>query len=130
MFNPTRLAIARKRRQLTKKELAFKAGVSQLTLTRIENGDTNDPSEETVAALASALAYPVGFFYLDDCEQLSPESVSFRSLSSLTSRQREAALASGTIAFLLDDWVTERFNLPKPNLVDLRDEKPAAAAAA
>jgi len=53
--------------------------------------------------LARALAYPVGFFYLDDCEPLSADSVSFRSLSSLTARQRDAALASGTIAFLLDD---------------------------
>lgn len=130
MFNRGRLAIARKRRQLTKKELAVKAGVSQITLTRIENGETTDPSEETVAALARALAYPVEFFYLDDCEQLSTESVSFRSLSSLTARQRDAALASGTIAFLLDDWVTERFNLPKPDLLDLRDESPGAAAAA
>jgi Zn-dependent peptidase ImmA (M78 family)/DNA-binding XRE family transcriptional regulator len=130
MFNPTRLAVARKRRHLTKKALADKAGVSQVTLTRIEKGNTSDPAEETVAALARALSYPVEFFYLDDCEELRTESVSFRSLSSLTARQRDAALASGAIAFLLDDWVTERFNLPAPDLIDLRDESPAAAAAA
>lgn len=129
-FNPTRLAVARKRRQQTKKTLASKAGVAQATLTRIENAATSEPDEKTVAALASALSYPVGFFYLDDCEQLSTESVSFRSLSSLTARQRDAALASGTIAFLLDDWVTERFNLPASDLIDLRDESPSAAAAA
>lgn len=130
MFNHTRLEVARNRRHLTKKALADKAGVSQVTLTRIENGKTSDPGEETVAALARSLSYPSGFFYLDDCEQLSTESVSFRSLSSLTARQRDAALASGTIAFLLDDWVTTRFNLPVPDLLDLRDEEPEAAAAA
>lgn len=129
MFNPTRLTVARKRRQFTKKALADEADVSQVTLTRIERGDTADPAPETVAALARVLRYPVDFFYLDDCEELSTESVSFRSLSTLTSRQRDAALASGTIAFLLDDWVTERYNLPFPDLLNLRDENPITAAA-
>src|SRR5579871_1198459 len=130
MFNPTRLAVARKRRQLTKKALASKARVAQATLTRIENNATSDPDRETVEALAYALNYPIGFFYLDDCEILSSQSVSFRSLSSLTARQRDAALAAGAIAFLLDDWVTDRFNLPAPDLIDLRDESPDAAAVA
>lgn len=130
MFNSGRLSIARKRRQLTKKSLAEQAGISQLTLTRIETGQTQDPAEETVAALAAALSYPVEFFFLEDCEELPPEAVSFRSLSSLTARQRDSALSAGAIAHLVDDWVTERFNLPQPNLLDLRDEDPEAAAIA
>lgn len=130
MFNPGRLSIARKRRQLTKKSLAERAGISQLTLTRIETGQTQHPAEETVAALAEALSYPMSFFYLGDCEELPPEAVSFRSLSSLTSRQRDSALSAGAIAHTLDDWVTERFNLPLPELLDLRDEDPETAAIA
>ncbi|MCO6414074.1 MAG: ImmA/IrrE family metallo-endopeptidase [Thiogranum sp.] len=130
MFNPGRLSIARKRRQLTKKMLAERAGISQVTLTRIETGQTQYPEEETVAALADALSYPLNFFYLEDCEELPPEAVSFRSLSSLTARQRDAALSAGVIAHLLDDWVTERFNLPQPDLLDLRDEDPGSAAIA
>ncbi len=130
MFNSGRLSIARKRRQLTKKSLAEKAGISQLTLTRIETGQTQDPAEETVTALAEALSYPPDFFYLEDCEELPPEAVSFRSLSSLTARQRDSALSAGAIAHLIDDWVTKRFNLPEPNLLDLRDEYPEAAAIA
>lgn len=130
MFNPGRLSIARKRRQLTKKALAEKAGISQLTLTRIETGQTQDPEEETVTALAKALSYPSSFFYFEDCEELPPEAVSFRSLSSLTARQRDSALSAGAIAHLVDDWVTERFNLPQPNLLDLRDEDPETAAIA
>lgn len=128
MFNPGRLSIARKRRQLTKKLLAEKAGISQLTLTRIENGQTQDPGKETLSALSKALSYPTSFFYLEDCEELPPEAVSFRSLSSLTARQRDSALAAGAIAHLLDDWLTQRFNLPKPDLLDLRDEDPESAA--
>lgn len=130
MFNASRLAVARKRRQLTKKDLAEKAGITALTLTRLESGDTSEPVEETVRALARALNFPFEFFYLDDCEELETEAVSFRSLSSLSARQRDAALAAGTIAFLFDEWVTDRFEVPKPDLIDLRDEDPAAAAEA
>ncbi len=130
MFSPARLAIARKRRQKTKKALAEDAGISQVTLTRIETGQTAEPEEETVLALAKALQYPIKFFYLDDCEELAAGSVSFRSLSTLTARQRDAALASGAIAHLMDDWVTQRFNVPEPDILDLRDENPSAAAAA
>jgi Zn-dependent peptidase ImmA (M78 family) len=50
-------------------------------------------------------------------------------LTSLTARQRDAALAAGSVAFLLDDWVADRFNLPRLDLLDLRDESPEAAAA-
>lgn len=130
MFSPARLAIARKRRQMTKKALAEQAAISQVTLTRIESGQTLEPEVETIAALANALNYPEKFFYLEDCEELSAKAVSFRSLSSLTARQRDAALASGALAHLLDDWVTQRFNVPAPDLLDLRDEEPAAAASA
>lgn len=128
MFNPNRLAIARKRRQLTKKDLAEQAGITPLTLTRLEHGNTSDPEEDTVARLARALDYPVEFFFLDDCEVLPTKAASFRSLSSLTARQRDAALAAGSVAFLLDEWVTQRFNLPAPDLIDLRDEDPVTAA--
>ncbi len=130
MFNAGRLTIARKRRQLTKKDLAAKAGITALTLTRLEGGETTDPEIVTVKALSHVLGYPTDFFYLEDCEQLATEAVSFRSLSSLTARQRDAALAAGSIAFLFDDWVNKRFDLPKPALLDLRDEDPAAAAEA
>lgn len=130
MFNPVRLAIARKRRQFTKKDLAERSGITAVTLTRLESGETSEPSVETVQAIALALQYPSEFFYLDDCEELTTDAVSFRSLSSLTARQRDAALAAGAIAFELHDWVTKKFELPQPQLIDLRDENPTAAAEA
>lgn len=130
MFNASRLTLARKRRQLTKKELANRANLTAVTLTRIEAGDTPDPNTETVRAIAQALSYPTDFFYLNDCEELTTEAVSFRSLSSLTARQRDAALAAGSIAFEVNDWVSAKFELPKPQLIDLRDEDPMAGAEA
>lgn len=130
MFNASRLTLARKRRQLTKKELADRAKLTAVTLTRLEAGDTPEPNSETVRAIAQALGYPTDFFYLNDCEELRTDAVSFRSLSSLTARQRDAALAAGAIAFELHDWVSEKFELPKPQLIDLRDEDPMAGAEA
>lgn len=130
MFNGSRLTLARKRRQFTKKELAVKAGLTALTLTRLEAGETPEPGSDTVRALAHALNYPTEFFYLSDSEALSTEAVSFRSLSSLTARQRDAALAAGDLAFELHAWVADRFELPAVQLLDLRDEDPIAAAEA
>jgi Zn-dependent peptidase ImmA (M78 family)/DNA-binding XRE family transcriptional regulator len=128
MFNPARLALARKRRHLTKKELATRAGVSHVTLTRIERGTTPDPEPETVSALAAALNFPVEFFSLDDPEEIQAGAVSFRSLAAMTARQRDAALASGSIGIALDAFVNARFNLPAVQLLDLRDESSKAAA--
>lgn len=129
-FNPNRLAVARKRRQFTKKALAEMASVSHITLTRLETGKTPDPDESTVAALSKALRYPVEFFYGADIDELERPAVSFRSLSSVTARQIDAALTAGSIAFMLADWIEERFTLPAPDLLDLRGESPAGAAAA
>lgn len=128
MFSASRLSVARKRRQITKKELAEKAGITAVHLTRLESGGAGEPGLDTVHAIASALNYPFDFFYEKDCDQLAAEAVSFRSLSTLSARQRDAALAAGVIAFELHDWIADRFTLPEPKLLDLRDEDPHAAA--
>lgn len=130
MFSASRLSLARKRRQYTKKELAEKAGITAVHLTRLESGGAGEPASATAQALAGALGYPLEFFFADDCEELTPDAVSFRSLSTLSARQRDAALAAGSIAFELHDWVASKFTLPEPQLLDLRDEDPRAAAEA
>lgn len=130
MFNIMRLSIARKRRQMTKAALAKAAGLSSLTLTRIENGVTIEPDAGTVSALARALAYPEKFFYQPDGEEPPVAAVSFRSLTSLTARQRDAALAAAALAEDLESWVTTRFNVTKADVPDLRGERPEAAAEA
>lgn len=130
MFNIGRLAVARKRRQLTKKALAAAAGLSQLTLTRIETGITREPDAATVEALAKALDYPKTFFFRDTREAPRLGAVSFRSLSGLTARQRDAALAAAVLAEDVEAWVEARFDLAHPDVPDMRHETPAAAAAA
>lgn len=121
MFNCKRLTLARKRRGLTAKGIAGLAALSPLTITRLEKGD-NNPDEETVQKIANALSYPISFFYRDDPESINLNAVSFRSLTKMTAKERDAALSAGDIGVELFDWVEDRFALPKSNLIDLSYE--------
>jgi Zn-dependent peptidase ImmA (M78 family)/DNA-binding XRE family transcriptional regulator len=113
---------------MTARALAGAIGVSPITISRLENG-ANEPEEQTVEALARALDFPKGFFFAEDVDELSAESASFRSLSSMTAKERDAALSAGSIAYLFNDWVAERFNLPATDVPELRGEANPEAAA-
>jgi Zn-dependent peptidase ImmA (M78 family)/DNA-binding XRE family transcriptional regulator len=128
-FNYNRLDLARRRRGLTKGALAEAAGISPRNLHLYEkNGQV--PEDETVARLASAVDFPKAFFYGSDLEEPPIEATSFRSLSRLTARLRDQALASGTIALALSDWMDARFKLPKPNIPQYSGIPPETAAEA
>jgi Zn-dependent peptidase ImmA (M78 family)/transcriptional regulator with XRE-family HTH domain len=126
-FNGGRLAIARQRNGLTKKELALKIGVDPRAISGFEASEY-DPFPENVQRMANALRYPVAYFYGDDLEVPDPTGVSFRSMSKMSARQRDAAIAAGAIAFAVGEWVENRFNLPSPDLMDLRGISPEMAA--
>lgn len=104
---------------MTKKSLAEQAGMSAQTLTRLENGE-NLPEDNTVKKLAAILRYPLDFFYMDEFERLETEEVSFRSLKSMTARNRDAALACGMLAFEFCEYVNNKFDLPKVDLPNFR----------
>ena len=128
MFNPKRLSLARKRRRLSSKGFAELIGMSPVTVTRLEKAN-NEPEPETVELIAKSLGFPREFFFGGDIDDLSKDAASFRSLTSMTAREREAALASGSLAYLLADYVSAKFNLPEPKLIDLSHERDPAAAA-
>lgn len=128
-FNPTRLDLARRRRGFTKGKLADEAGVSTRILTAYERGD-REPSEQTVTKLATTLNFPVTFFNGDDIEEPSLDGVSFRSLSTMTARQRDQACGAAAIAVQLDDWIRSRFELPAPDVPRVSDDDPEAVAEA
>jgi len=70
----------------------------------------------------------MGWFSGSELHQPSSQTASFRSQARMAASTRDAALASGALAFLLNDWLEERFSLPSPDLPDLREEEPEAAA--
>jgi Zn-dependent peptidase ImmA (M78 family)/DNA-binding XRE family transcriptional regulator len=127
MFNKKRLTVARQRASLTKTELARKIGVEPRAVSGFEAGQY-PPSDETVERLARALKYPSAFFIADDIDIPDVDGVSFRSLTRMSSKQRDAAVAAGAIAFLLSDWLESEFDLPEPSVPDLREDTPETAA--
>jgi Zn-dependent peptidase ImmA (M78 family)/DNA-binding XRE family transcriptional regulator len=120
MFNPQRLGIARKRRAVTKKGVAEAIGVTPNTIHRYETGEFT-PSVENVARLAAALAFPVSFFSGGEVDEPRRDNASFRGLASKSDRIMDAALASGAMAYIFDDWVSERYNRIEPDLPDFKE---------
>ena len=54
--------------------------------------------------------------------------MSFRSLAAMSAKERNAALAVGSFAYIFSDWVDARFDLPEPDLIGLSFEGPETAA--
>lgn len=127
MFTAMRLSLARKRRGLTKKGLAEAVGVTPHTVLRYESGEML-PSEDVVKKIARTLEFDVAFFDMDEVDEIREEAASFRSMASMTARERDAALASGSIAYIFNDWVERIFELPSSELDTLPEEQPEVAA--
>lgn len=128
MFSAERLKMARHRRKLTSKELAELAGLTSVTVSKVENG--HQPEDDTAARLASALRYPLAFFFMDEPAVLETSAVSFRSLKKMNAAERNASLAAGSIGISLYDWIEARFNTPEPDLIDLSKERERPEVAA
>jgi len=63
--NGQRLVELRKAAGLTQAELAVKAGLGMMQVSRIERGAVSDPQVSTVQALAEALGVPVAELLAD-----------------------------------------------------------------
>lgn len=129
MLNPVRVELVRLRLGLTKVGFAKALSVDRKTLQRFEAG-THDLSETFIDKLVEISDFPREFFEKDDFQYPNAKAVSFRSLRSLTAKSRNAALAAGALAFELDDWINERFELPKHSLPRLNNQNSADAAQA
>ncbi|MCP5397205.1 MAG: XRE family transcriptional regulator [Sphingomonadaceae bacterium] len=127
-FSGERLRVARQRRKMTGKQLAKKAKLTPVTVSKAENG--HQIQLDTANSLAEALCYPLEFFYMDDPDVISVNTVSFRSLAKMGAADRDASLAAGSLGVALYDWVDERFHLPKPDLIDLSKERERPESAA
>lgn len=121
MFNPSRLEFARRRRGLTKKELASKVRLTPRSISMFEN-DESHPSEDTLQSLAEALSFPASFFNGDDIDVPNTDSVSFRALSKMTSSIESSAICASGIAFLFNDWIEQKFTMPAPDLITFESD--------
>jgi Zn-dependent peptidase ImmA (M78 family)/DNA-binding XRE family transcriptional regulator len=128
MLNPSRVALARRRRGLTILALASKSGLDRKSIYKCENSKS-DPSEETITKLQQALGFPAEFFFGDDIDEPTLESGSFRSMSKMTASQRDMALSQAAFGIHLNDWMAKKFTLPAHQIPDRsREPDPEAAA--
>jgi Zn-dependent peptidase ImmA (M78 family)/DNA-binding XRE family transcriptional regulator len=127
MYTPSRLTLARERRRFTKKALAEAIAVTPHSVLRFETGDIT-PSHETIDILAKVLEFPREFFFGPDTDRPQESGASFRSLSAISAKERDAALSAGALAFIFSDWINQRFDLPPADLLDLTSDTPEIAA--
>lgn len=128
MLNPARLEFARTRRKWTKAKLAEALGVQSRSIQGYESGEYA-PEPDRLALISKLLAFPVAFFYGDDLPKISEHTASFRSMSKMSAALKDSALGAGSLAFVLNNWIESRFNLPRSTLPDLSDLSPEDAAA-
>lgn len=126
-FTPSRLALARERRGLTKTALADLCGLSIRSITAYESGH-QAPTPENLLRLATALRFPTTFFERNSIEPLPVSNASFRALSRMTASKRNQALAAGRIALELAAWIEERFSLPTVHVPQYEDVDSETAA--
>jgi Zn-dependent peptidase ImmA (M78 family) len=120
--------LARKRKGLSKTEFAHRIGVDLRAISAYGAAEYN-PGEDTLSKIENVTNFPRDFFYGDDVEMPERGIASFRSLTKMTASQRDMALSQGAIALLLNRWLEEKFELPKPDLPDLSHEPNPEAAA-
>ena len=129
-FNPSRLSLARRRRAFTKRRLGTAVGLTERSIRSYENGGES-PSDESRLRMAEELRFPVGFFEIeDDPVEIDPDGASFRSLTTMTARQRDAVLAAASLAIDLNQYIEQRFELPEVDVPDHRDASPEGASRA
>ena len=100
---------------MSKRDLVERSGISTRALANYCSG-SRVPSEETIAKFSEILQFPPGFFYANTLDDPPLEGASFRALSTVTAKLRDQALAAGTLALLLSDWIEERFVLPDTDI--------------
>lgn len=112
---------------MTQIRLATDCDIDARNVRRYEAGDGR-PTDETLNAIARALDFPLEFFLKDDPVVLLTRGASFRSLSTMTQQQADAALGAGSIAIELAGFLEKHLNLQELNLPDLTGVNPEQAA--
>jgi Zn-dependent peptidase ImmA (M78 family)/DNA-binding XRE family transcriptional regulator len=133
-FNPNRLRLARERRGLTKEALATLCDVTRRAVTDWESGRVDNPP---VARIAHALDFPESFFFGDDLDEVRVDAVSFRALSSMTSRQVSRVLSHASMLRAFSFWVDSRYATPEVDvpsfeelIASVQDAEPSPVDAA
>lgn len=126
-FNEGRLAHARQLNGFNKSALARAIGITPRRYADFENRG-EPPTPEVLARLCEELHVETQYFFQD--ETLEAENLSFRALSRMPARVRDAAFATSTLAAELAAWIDNKADLEDLDLPqDLGGIDPETAAA-
>ncbi len=126
MFAPSRLVVARGRRELTPRALAQFASVPLPLITAYEAGLAN-PDTAMVAGLATSLRFPVAFLTAADIDLPRLDHASGRKLAAVPGTSRESVAAAVALGLELQAWVDDHTQ-DRPQLPDARGTSPETAA--
>ena len=131
LFDPARLAQARRLRGMLKSDLASDVHVTPGAVSQYESG-TAKPSPATLARIAFALQMPHGFFARGRPSfALAEDEANFRSLRATTKRERSQVRAHVELLAELVDLLERHVRLPAVDIpVDLAGSDPEEAAIA
>ena len=115
-FDPTRLALARRRAALPRTRLGALVGVTPSAITQFEKGQSK-PTLPVLQQLAENLDVSIEFFRAGRALPSLPASgAHFRSLRSTTALQREQALAFGELTLAVFAALEDHVQLPSVSL--------------
>lgn len=129
-ISPSRLDLARRRRGLSKKQLAIAMGVERQSVTAYGSGAFN-PRPTSLKKIARILKFPEPFFLGAEVEEPALEAATFSAITKMAARQRDKVSGCVAIALIMQEWIESRFTLPPLDLPDFGDElTPEEAAGA
>jgi Zn-dependent peptidase ImmA (M78 family) len=109
------------------KDLAACFSYTAQTISNWETGETA-PSDRDVAKLVEITGFTRDFFFMPDVEPLHEDAVSMRARSRVPAKKKRSALAAGSTARELADYIEKKFELPEVDLPDLRGQPPDLVA--
>lgn len=127
-FVPERMLLARQLRGRTKRDLARALEVSEQLVGKWEDG-SRIPDDAILLRLAVEMGLPAPFFNREAEAIADGANVSFRSLRTITSRDRDRACAFATLAGEIGNWISTRYQVPDVDLPDFSEMTPSVAAA-
>ena len=126
-FCPERLSLMRERRGLSISRLAAKADVAERAIRDHEAGRAT-PRDSNLHRLSAALAIPSEFLFGPRISGLGYDAATFRAATKLPVYRRKAALAAGSLAMHLADWLADRFDFPPVNIPNAPGGDPEISA--
>lgn len=116
-YNPKRVVLLRQVERLTQEALSEKTGISQGTISKIENRQI-ELTDAVVAKIAMAFDYPTTFF-TDSSETLAITSLTYRHTSNSSIGELNAIAAEYSMLCGVADQLSSNLNIhPKTEWID------------